>query len=305
MKKYKSICMYDAEKKKNICKTITLSKFKTKKELDKKIEQLKANQKIKNKQYKDKKKSIDRDNILSILNEMNNMNKMKNIDLKNINSDIMNAITKIKFNKKIKLLLDKNTGNSIIILGSSKRGKTSAMMSIYSKYYNKNKYISTAFSENIHIKEYKGYKNLLKCRIFNNQSENYIKLEKFINSKCDNKYEFVNLFDDILDLRYNNLIKNLILSYRNAKMSTILALQDPVLLNRNMRQNANNILFFGFNSDDTIEFVINHFLKSHFRKLGVNNLMDQIIFYQEITKNHGFIYLHPETGNISFNRLKL
>ncbi len=304
IKKYKSVCLYNAETKKTTSRSLKIANFKSEKELRTKIEDLKSEQREKNRIFKNNKKRQDIDII------KNNLSGIESTIIQNtkkelITKSISEIIKDIKIKNKVNLKLDKDTGNSLVIIGSSKRGKSTTMMHVFDRFFNKKKFISTLFSKNIHIKIFKGRKLLLKCGTFNHQSEKYIKLEKFINSKCKNKYNFLNMFDDILNLRQNRLLNNLIMTYRNSNLSTIINIQDPVLLDRKQRQNINNIFFFGLNTEDTIDFVIDKFLKSHFIKLGLKSMDEKILFYKLITRDHGFIYLHPETDKITFHKLKL
>lgn len=202
--------------------------------------------------------------------------------------------------------LDENTGNTIFILGSAKMGKSTLLMDIYRKYYNKKNIISTLYSINSHIKLYKtGSKKLIRCCKFDKECIKLIKMKKRLNYKCENKYEFCEIFDDITDVRYSELVNQLILTYRNSNISTIMSLQYPNLLAKSARGSINNICFFGFNTDECIEVVIKSFLGSYFTKFGVLGLSEQIAFYRDLTSDHKFIYLHPASGTISLHRLNI
>jgi len=215
----------------------------------------------------------------------------------------------LKVNSKYDLKLDcgdDGCGNSIFIIGSSKRGKSTLLMDIYDKYFNKKNIITTLFSINSHKKLYKDpKKRLIKCNKFNDKGQRLIKQMKRINFKCKNKYDFCVMFDDVTNVRYNNLMNDLILTYRNSDISSIVSLQYPNLLNKSARASINNIIFFGLNSDESIIVALNSFLKSHFSKLGIIGETEQINFYKELTADHQFIYLHPESGTMSVHKLKL
>lgn len=200
------------------------------------------------------------------------------------------------------LKLDEGTGNTTFLIGSSKRGKSTLLMYIYDNYYKNS--ISTLFSINSHIKLYKR-KNLINCNKFNDKCATLIKKMKYINHKCDNKYEFTLLFDDITNIRYNNLVNELILTYRNSNISSIVSLQYPNLLSKQARGSINNLLFFGLNNDESIVVALNSFLKSKFSQLGYKKEVDQINLYRQLTNDHQFIYLHPESGHMSLHKLVL
>lgn len=216
---------------------------------------------------------------------------------------IMNT-PKIESENSINLLLDQGTGNTTVLFGSSKKGKSTLMMDLYRKLYKNNKYITSLFATNAHIKVYEEDENLLKCNVFNKQSEKYIKLQKYINSRTQNKYNFVNMFDDVINTKHKGLINDLIMTYRNSNISTMMCLQYGYLLSKMNRANVNNVIIFGSNSNESIEDLINTFLKPYMIKLGYIYLPEQIAFYKYITKDHGFFYINNAKDHISFHRIK-
>lgn len=256
---------------------------------------------------------------IRILNEQ----KRKNLEFKLSKTDKIpmkiDTITRVRTNAKIpmneiKFESDLNFNwdglgaqqASTILLGSSKRGKSTLLEYIFNKYYTDKRFITTLFSLNSQIPLYKSFReNALTCSVFNKRSERYINLQQYINKKCDNKYWFHNVFDDVLDMQYKKLINNLILTYRNSNMSTILSLQYLYLIPKMIRANANNFLLFGMNSEESIEGVVKTFLRCHFKKMGYDKLADQIELYKFLTDDHGFIYLNPISDKISFHRLNI
>lgn len=283
MSNHKIITLYDAETKKNKSLIFNTKNFASQVEIDAHVSKLKNEQKMRNKMYREmNKKGIIFNPIEKPLITFNNIQIKNTFDLK----------------------LDNGTGNTTTIYGSGKRGKTSLCMYIYKKYYAVDKeFISSLFSINSHIPEYKVDKNLLKSNCFNSKSEKYIKLEKYIQQHTKNKYKFLNILDDIITVKFNKLINELILTYRNSNMSTIINTQYVFLLNKMLRANVNNVIIFGFNSTESIEDVIKTFLKPYFINLGYKKMHEQIELFKYVTDNHGFIYLHPISDTISFHRL--
>lgn len=201
------------------------------------------------------------------------------------------------------LRLDGNTGNTTFILGSSKMGKSTAIMHIYDKYYSEKQFVSILWTANPQIALYKGHKKLIVAGKWNADSEKVIRDEKRIQTKTKNTYKFLNMFDDVINVRNNTLLDNLILTYRNSKMSSIISLQYSNLMSKCSRANCNNILAFGFNTDESIEVVIKTFLTGYLKSIGVPKLPDQINWYKAVTSDHGFIYIKPADGIVSFHRL--
>jgi hypothetical protein len=192
--------------------------------------------------------------------------------------------------------LDKNTGNTVLIMGSSKAGKSTYMMRIYDKYFkNKHEMIKTLFCTSSQLDMYHRDEELLICEEFPKEANFYIKDQLNLNRATGNTYEFLNMFDDILDMRFNKMIIEMVLTLRNSKISTIIAIQDPKLVNKSARGSMNNCVFFRFNTDQGVEDCLNTFLKSSFRKLGIQK-DDMINVYRDLTSNHNYLYLNNITG---------
>lgn len=195
---------------------------------------------------------------------------------------------------KLKLKLDKDTGNSIVIFGRSKGGKTTLMMdTIFPQYFNNNSYIATLFAGNPQIDLYKGYKRLI---VTNSNCGDYIKAQKLVNIKTDNHYKFVNLVDDNINLRYNNFVNESILTLRNSNLSTILCFQYARHLSKQARPNVNNLIFLNLGNDEATKEAIDIFLASYFRRLGYNTLPLMIEYYNKMTSNFHYFYLHQPSG---------
>lgn len=227
----------------------------------------------------------------------NNMLPLEEICVKNCSKEI----------NFIKMDNDDNSGNSIVLIGSSKSGKSTAMMHIYNRYFNKKKYVSTLFSINSHIPIYKTSGDLIKVNKFVNQSERLIKDMKKINmdSSPPNKWRFCILLDDIVDARYSRVLNALLLTYRNANFSSLVSIQYPKLLSKSARCSANNLLFFSQNLQEGIETVLRSFLGAEFAKMGVTKFNEQIDLYRELTQDHAFLYYHPMSRTLKRIRLKI
>lgn len=288
---FKVIVLYDAQKQKETGNGYYTINLKTDDPLmDDKLQKIREEQKLKNAIYrrnnKDNKKIMHQDRIQNIITPI-------------VGSQV--GMKKTPFN----LLLDPNTGNTTFILGSSKMGKSTSLMYIYDKYYSGKDFVSILWTANPQIELYKHHKNLLKSGVWNKKSEEVIMAEKTIQTKTKNKYKFCNMFDDVINVRNNTLIDNLLLTYRNSNMSSILSLQYSNLMSKCSRSNCNNILAFGFNTDEAILVVIKTFLSGYLRTLGIANIDDQVNWYKEMTKDHSFIYIKPADGIVSFHKINI
>jgi hypothetical protein len=279
--KYIHFVLYDAEMGKRIGKTITKSHFKDQDEIDTHIQSVRALQKKKNADYKKKMR-------MEIVEKAGVINELRGKVLDHLDN----------------FILDKGTGNSTVVFGASKRGKSTLMMRLYNEYFaDDKKYISSLFTGNKQIHMYKKAKRLLVSEGFGKQSEKYIMMQKYINSNTDNRYKFLNLFDDIIDAKHKKLVNNLILTYRNANISTIMCLQYPFLFSKMNRGNVNNILIFACNNDAEIKDMIDIFLKSRFLNAGLRSLSDQLNFFKEVTANYGFFYINNIHNVMTLHRI--
>jgi len=285
MSKTGRVSVFSSEKNHKTGRGLTTKSFKydNEDERKEKILEIQKNQKIKNLEFRENLK-LNKDDIIR-----------ETIKLKK---------KKITVSNDIRLKLDKKTGNTTVLIGSSKSGKSTLMMHLWKKYYNSKKFISTLFSPSLHIELFKE-KSLIKSPRFGKEGDEYIQTQRYVNQKCKNKYSFLDMFDDITDMRFNKIINDLILTYRNSNVSTIINIQYVKLLSMSTRSNVNNVIFLHLNTDEDIKKTIDAFLGSQFKKIGYDKMIDMIQFYRDSTSNHGFIYFHPSTQSLSFHRIPM
>jgi len=220
----------------------------------------------------------------------------------------------------INLNIQRDTGNTIAIIGSSQSGKSYLMSYIYLKYFTL--YISTlytqhpnSFIENMKINLRKDEPTISTDEL-NIKAENLspiistmffekvVTSEKTLNQLCENKYKFLNMFDDQIRISSNKLFNDLILTYRNAHISTIICMQYSNLLSKQSRANYNYIVFLHLNTDEAIIVCIKSFLESPIKKLFGNISMNQMIeFYRSNTKKYKYILYNMLLNEISFGIL--
>ena len=263
------------------------------------VDKIKADQKTKNLEFRD----IEKRNKLNLRSDLLRKDEINTIGN---NFTIKPAMDIVPELTPFNLVLDEGTGNTTFILGSSKQGKTFCLMDIFEGYYADKNNISTLFSINSHIKLYGKSERLLRFptdhAISPKYIDKYIKTQKRINSKTKNHYNFVNLFDDVIDVRFSKLMHNSILTYRNSNISTVICLQYNNLLAKQARSNVNNVILFGLNTDEAIKQAVDTYLKSKFKSMGIP-VSDHIEFYKKLTHDHRFIYYRPSDNIISFHKI--
>lgn len=282
-------------------KSIAIPPNSTEEEVDEILKKIKEEQKKENEEYRRQKK-------------VNDYNKLVGNAAEQVEDDGRRVVSsslsrQIEHKEKIEptrpsLILDKGTGNTLFIVGSSKAGKSYALIKVYEEYYSDNKTIAILFTDSPQSPHYTNLrkKGLVVCPEggFNDDAKEFITKIKGLQTKFDNPVRILLMFDDVLNLRYSDIIQKALLIYRNSYISTIISIQYPNLLNKSMRANVNNIFLFRFNSDETIEVAIKAFCGSYEPFLSIPSMEQKIKKYKELTMNHQFIYVNPATAAIEF-----
>lgn len=210
------------------------------------------------------------------------------------------------------LTLNHHTGNTIACIGSSKRGKSTVIMHLYDHYFKDLQYISIMWNANPQAAVYKGHSKLIKALWGNGkQGAEIIRQQKNINVKTNNHYKFLNIFDDVLHASAGSggatarLMDNLIMTYRNSRLSTIFSIQYSNLIKKSQRANFNHVLLFGMNTDEAVEVMVKTFLQGYLKKIGLVKFPDMINWYKAVTADHGFIYVMPADGIVSVHKLRI
>lgn len=232
---------------------------------------------------------------------MNSKKILNYVEIDNKNAGIKK---KYVIENDIDLVLDEKTGNSTICFGSSKTGKSTLCMYLYNKYYKKNpSNIAIMFSPNHHALKNVTSNNKVSNKLIRSSKYEPSIIEDMqkIQRRTDNKYDFFVCLDDTIDKKEDKMLKNLVLTYRNSNISSFICLQDCTLLAKSLRNNANNILFFAFRSDECIEDTINRYFRSYLK--DYKTMSEKIKWYRKMTDDHKFIYLNTRTYNISFHKI--
>lgn len=209
---------------------------------------------------------------------------------------------------------DENTGNSTLLVASSKRGKSTIMKAIYDKYYKNDKnMITILISPSCHIKLFEDM-DCIKINKFNGHTQSLLKSLVKLQQATLNSYTFLILVDDCIDVKFNKILNELILVLRNSNFSSIVSIQYDKLLSKASRSSVNNVVVGGINLDESIESLIRTFFKSllvkHYKEQHNENpkLDDLIDLYRSITDDNGghtFIRFIPTDRDLEVFSLKL
>lgn len=198
------------------------------------------------------------------------------------------------------ILPDVSTGGcSILMVGSTRCGKTTCLKHILDKYF-KN-HLGAIFSESAKAPAYSHMKYpllpLSSCFI-----PELIKDSYHINKEMKNYYDFLYVLDDVPLVKNDKQLLKMLTIYRNSNISAITCVQSPTLLNPTCRSNFNFVLLFKQNTAAQCEAVIKAFLRGVFP--DKMNYDQKIALYQKLTEDHHFLFLDNLNGGIYRCRLR-
>jgi len=191
-------------------------------------------------------------------------------------------------------------GCSILMLGSGRAGKTTALKYILDKYFSK--HCGVIFSQSAKAEAYKHMKYPLmplSC-VFIPQLMNDA---YHINKETKNEYPFMFVLDDCPLAKNDKELLKLLTIYRNSGISGVVCVQSPTLLNPTCRSNFTFMMLFKQNSSEQIEQTIKGFLRGYFPK-GMT-YEDKIEWYKKATEDHHFILIDNWNGTIQRCKIDL
>jgi hypothetical protein len=166
------------------------------------------------------------------------------------------------------------------LIGSTRSGKTVALLYIWNTYFRESHIgIMATGSTQAEI-----YKPLQKSTAISPYFfPEVIKETMIVNQKTSNKYKFLHIFDDMLDGKNSKALSKLLCIGRNNGMSTIISAQELTILNAVGRTNLNYMLLFRLNSMMAVEKVVKNYL-THI--LPGKNLDEKCKMYVSLTQEH-------------------
>lgn len=191
-------------------------------------------------------------------------------------------------------------GASILMIASTRAGKTTLMKHIMKDYFKE--HFGVLFSESARSPAYQDFKdkNFPKSSCF---IPELIKDAYMINKDTKNHYPFLFILDDCPMVRGDKQMLKLTTIYRNSGISAICCIQSPVLLSPTQRSNFNIILLGKCNTTSQSEANIKAYMRGMFPD-GLN--MDQKIrVYDALTSDHYWICINQLTGEVFRTKIKI
>lgn len=191
-------------------------------------------------------------------------------------------------------------GCSIMMIGSTRSGKSTALEYIMNKYFKK--HVGVLFSQSIKAHAYKNFNFPLLAKGCAYVPE-IIHDFYIINKETQNHYPFLVIIDDQPLVRSDKELIKLTTIYRNSGVSSISCLQNLGMLNPTCRSNINFVMLFSLNNTEAIEKTIKTFLRGYFPQGW--NYDKKIEEYRRLTADHHFILIDNLNGKIIRSKIDL
>ena len=198
----------------------------------------------------------------------------------------------------IELPDSRSGGISVLLVGSTRSGKTTMGKYLLHKYFKD--HIQLLMSPSIHAPT---YRELDKNTITASDYKPEVVKECYnINRKVDNHYDFLVMLDDVVNKKFDKELLKLFTIYRNTNISAIMSIQSPILLNSAMRGNINIVMLGFMNSDESCERVIRMFC---YASIKGKNIEEKIHEYKRLTADHHWIVVDNLNGVIYRTKIKI
>lgn len=192
---------------------------------------------------------------------------------------------------------DDKFGCSMIMIGATRSGKTTLLNYIHKKFFSS--YISILMSNSLQSDAYKYLKK--NCITSDHYHSELLKDQYKINHETNNHYKFLNICDDITDVRNDKELTRLQTIYRNSRMSSIVCAQTATMINTIARSNINFVLIGRCNSamqyERAVKDFLNPYLPSHLK------LVEKITLVKDLTQDHKWILINNLEGKIYLTKL--
>jgi len=188
--------------------------------------------------------------------------------------------------KPFTLPRDETSGQVILMIGSTRAGKTTLLDYILEHHFDK--HIKVLFSDSLQSKAYDQIKK--NCDMVSPIFVPQILRDEYkINKETKNKFEFLNVLDDVVDEKHDKELMRACTIYRNSRISTLINIQTPTLVKATSRGNCHYVLLGRCNSDELIENVVKKYLSSYFP--SELKMVDKMKLYRELVEDYHFLMI--------------
>jgi hypothetical protein len=200
--------------------------------------------------------------------------------------------TKTFVDKPFKLTLpDPETGGvTMALIGSTRSGKTTLLKHCILTLFEE--HLTVLMSPSLHAPVYKDIgKSLIKCPEY---IPSVIDEAYKVNKATKNHYPFAMVLDDVVTAKFDKTLMKSFTIYRNSGITTIMSVQNPIILNSVTRGNFNFALLGYLNSSEAVERVVRMFC---FHEIPGKSIEEKIREYQRLTEDHHWLLMDFLTGD--------
>jgi hypothetical protein len=184
-------------------------------------------------------------------------------------------------------------GCSILMVGSGRSGKTTALKYIIDNYMKK--HVGVIFSNSSKAHAYKEMKYPL-LPLSNAYIPELVNAAYRINKETQNYYPFLFVLDDVPLARNDKELMKTTTIYRNSGVSLIHCAQSPNMISPTCRSNYTFFMIFHNNSSEQAENCCKFFLRGRLPHNWTMNM--KVAWLQSQTEDHHFILINNWTGEI-------
>lgn len=199
--------------------------------------------------------------------------------------------------KKFEIDMPTNGGISILLCGSTRSGKTTALAHILETYFKK--HVGVLFTESPQASIYKQM-DIVQCPCY---EPKIVKTMYQINRDTKNHYPFLVVLDDLVTAKFDKELLKTLTIYRNSQISCIVSAQALTLFNSAGRTNINIVILMKLNSDEQIEKCVKAYLGSYFPPN--TRMLDKLRIYKELTEDHHFFCINNLTGDVFVSKINI
>lgn len=188
---------------------------------------------------------------------------------------------------------EKANGITFAFMGSSGCGKSTVIMKVFigqifgkqaTRSRKDREYIIEIFTQSA---KSDAFKELPKDIMVDPKGldEDNINFCYHMNEEYQKKYNFFLMLDDVLDVRYKDLVQRMFLTMRNTNISSLISIQYPKLIPVSIRTSVYFALFFFFNNDEATEQAVRGWLSAY---LPGKTIREKIYYYRQwVLQNDG------------------
>jgi hypothetical protein len=191
-------------------------------------------------------------------------------------------------------------GCSVLMCGSGRSGKTTALKHIIDKYFKKHCGIIFSNSSKAHAYREMNYPLLPLCNAY---IPELINSAYRINKETQNSFPFLFVLDDVPLARNDKELMKTTTIYRNSGVSLIHCAQSPNMISPTCRSNYTFFMLFHNNSSEQAENACKFFLRG--RLPDKWNMNQKVAWLQKATEDHHFILINNWTGEIMRCKINL